>query len=529
MAEVFLRKASGLVRDISARDVLFYNTGGINIGIGLGYVFLLGYAFYPGANQTLALALVTAIAVVQTLTYLFFTITMPRSGGEYMFMSRTLNPSLAFALSFSYALMMLFYSALAAAQFGKMGLATLFQVVAVKTGNGAWLGAAAWCQSPVGSFILGTILLALFGFILVREMKTYLRIQMWTWIVAILGLVAVIIVLALNSRETFTAAFNAYASGFINDANPYTRVITEARNAGFGTAPFSWRATLPAMLWPFFALAFGAQSASFAGEIRKVGRSQFIGTTGAVLLNAVFCFIIIKLANVVMGSEFLGAIAYNSFSAPAFSTPVTPWVHFLVALATNNWLLLSVIILGFIVWAYYWIPVNMLYVTRVVFAWSFDRLAPAKLGEVHRRYHTPANTIIVGTLITVLFLGIIVLTPYLQTLVGIVTMTLNFVFVGIAAMLFPILRKDLFSRTPVNYRLAGIPLMSILGLVTAVTTGVMCYELIVDPVAAGGTTSSLIFVFSQIILGFLIFFAAKLFRKRQGIDIDLAYREIPSE
>lgn len=529
MAEVFLRKASGLVRDISARDVLFFNTGGINTGIGLAYIFLLGYAFYPGANQILALVLVAALAVIQTVTYLFFTITMPRSGGEYMFISRTLHPSVGFAMSFSYTLMMLFYSALAAAQFGKMGLASLFQILAVKTGNMSWIGPAEWASSPVGSFILGTILLFAFGAILIREMKTYLRVQMITWIISVLGLVAVMVVLLTLSQGHFADAFNAYAKDFINDPNPYARVISEAKAAGYTSGGFSWGSTIAASVWPFFALAFGAQSASFAGEIRKVGRSQFIGTTGAVVFSAVLSLIIIGLAQAAIGSEFLGAVAYNYYVAPDFSTPVTPWMHFLVTLATNNWLWIALIILGWIFWSYYWIPVNMLYVTRVVFAWSFDRLVPAKLGEVHRKYHTPANTVILATILTEFFLALIVLTPYLQTLVGIVTMTLTFVFVGLAAMAFPYVRKDLFARTPVNYRIAGIPVMSILGLVTAGGMAFICYRLLSDPVVAANTTPSLIFVFGQIVLGLIIFYVARAVRRRQDIDIDLAYREIPSE
>jgi len=530
VAEVFLRKASGLVRDVSARDVLFFNTGGINIGIGVSYVFLIAYAFYPGANHMLALALVAALAAIQTVTYLFFTIIMPRSGGEYMFISRTLHPSIGFAISFSYTMMMAFYSAFAAGTFGQMGLSSLFHILTVKTGNAAWLNYAQWCESPWGSFLLGALLLIAFGFILIREMRVYLRVQAVTWVIAILGFVTMIIVLLSSSREAFMAAFNSYAGGFINDPDPYNAVIEAAKNNGFSFGSgFNFKQTVWSSVWPFFALAFGAQSASFAGEIRKVGRSQFIGTTGAVIFSTIVAMIFIAAAQGVMGGEFLGAIAYNSYEAPEFSTPATPWVHFLVSLATDNVLVLALIILGWLFWCYYWIPVNMLYMTRVAFAWSFDRLAPAALGEVHRKYHTPVNTIIAATVLSLLFLALIVLTPLLQTLSGIVTMTLAFVVVGLSAVVFPFVRRDLFERSPVNYRIAGIPVMSILGLLTAAGMGYINYRLLADPVVGANTTPSLIFVFGQIVLGFALFFIARAYRKSQGIDIDLAFREIPSE
>src|SRR4030042_4742183 len=121
MAEVFLRKASGLVREVSGKDVVFFNSGGINAGLGLAFIFLFGPAFYPGANHNIALILTWAFCVIQTLMYLFFTVTMPRSGGEYLYISRSLHPSIGFAISFSYTLMMLFYSAFAANPFSTMG------------------------------------------------------------------------------------------------------------------------------------------------------------------------------------------------------------------------------------------------------------------------------------------------------------------------------------------------------------------------------------------------------------------------
>jgi amino acid transporter len=530
VADVFLRKASGLVREVAAKDVVFYNTGGINTGIGIAYVFLLSTAFYPGANHLLALAVCAVFCVIQTLTYLFFTMTMPRSGGEYMFISRTLHPSLGFSISFSYALMMLFYSAFAAAQFGSMGLSSMFQTLSVRLGNQSWLDYATYVESAGGSFLIGTVLLVAFGFILVREMKTYLKIQMVTFVIALLGILAIIWVLMTSSRETFVAAFNAYAGSFMEDPNPYQYVINLARENGYQFGGFSWSSTWASIVWPFFALAFGAQSASFAGEIRKVGRSQLVGTTGAVALAAMLMFIIVWLSDLVMGWEFLGAIAYLSWEVPEAVGPVTPWFHFLASLLTQNPVLLGLIILGWIFWSYYWVPVNMLYVTRVVFAWSFDRLAPASLGEVHPRYHTPVNTTALATVISIAFLALIVFTPYLQTLVGIVTMTLTFVITGFAAMVFPYVRPHLFERSPVRYRFLGIPVMSILGTLTAVFMALVCYRLLADDVVGANTPESLAFVFGQIVLGFILFFAMKAYRMRKDqIDVMLAFNEIPSE
>jgi amino acid transporter len=527
MSEVFLRKASGLVRDVKAGDVMFFNTGGINAGIGLAFIFLLGPAFYPGANHNIALIICWAFAVIQTLTWLFFTVTMPRSGGEYLFISRSLHPTIGFAMSFSYVLMMLFYSAFAAAQFATMGLSSVFQSFSVKLGIPSLLNAAAFVETSIGGFVIGVAVLVLFGFILIQRMRVLLRVQFITFLVAIIGVLAVIVVMLANSRESFIEAFNVYAAPFIKDANPYQYVIETAKAEGYVYQnAMSWASTWKSIVWPFFALAFCAQSASFAGEIRKVGKSQLIGTTGAVTLAALLMLVVIALSNRVIGWEFIGAISY----LPEGVGPATPWFHFLTVLVTRNPILWVLILVGWMAWTYYWVPVNMLYVTRTVFAWSFDRIAPAGLGKVHEKYHTPVNTVIWGTVLCIFFLVLIQLTPYFQTLQGIVTMTMTFAIVGISAMVFPFSKRELFARSPVNYKFLGIPVMSILGFITACFMSFVVYRLLADPIVGANSWQSLVFVFGQIVLGFVLFFIAKIYRqKKDGIDIMMAYREIPSE
>jgi APA family basic amino acid/polyamine antiporter len=527
MAEVFLRKASGLVREVSGKDVVFFNTGGINAGIGLAFIFLLGPAFYPGANHNIALILTWAFCVIQTLMYLFFTVTMPRSGGEYLYISRSLHPSIGFAMSFSYTLMMLFYSAFAANQFSTMGLSSIFQSLSVKLGAPNLMNAAVFFESQLGSFIIGLAVLIGFMFVLIQRMKTLLRVQLITFIVAILGFVAIIIALLLGSRAGFMASFNGYASSFVQGGDPYNAIIESAKAQGYVYQQgISWSSTWNSMVWPFFALAFCAQSASFAGEIRKVGRSQFLGTTGAMTLAAALMLAVIALARKVVGWEFIGAINFLTEGRG----PATPWFHFLAVLMTKNVVLWVLILLGWLAWTYYWVPVNMLYVTRVVFSWSFDRIAPAGLGKVSEKNHTPTNTVIVGTIICAVFLALIVFTPYFKTLQGIVTMTLTFVIMGISGFVFPFVKKDLFNRSPANYRVLGIPVMSILGLITAVFMAWMAYRLLVDAIVGARAWQSLVFVFGQIVLGFVLFFVAKAYRKRKdGIDVMMAYREIPSE
>ena len=63
--------------------------------------------------------------------------------------------------------------------------------------------------------------------------------------------------------------------------------------------------------------------------------------------------------------------------------------------------------LGLICATLAYVPATWLIITRDMFAWSFDRLLPAKFSEVNERFHTPVWSIfanfIVAEILVLLF------------------------------------------------------------------------------------------------------------------------------
>ena len=92
--QVFARKATGLRREASARDVFIYNTNNQNIGIGVAFVVLLVPPLYVGASMVVATILAGLLALPMACVYAYFAAAMPRSGGDYVYISRTLHPYL---------------------------------------------------------------------------------------------------------------------------------------------------------------------------------------------------------------------------------------------------------------------------------------------------------------------------------------------------------------------------------------------------------------------------------------------------
>jgi hypothetical protein len=108
--------------------------------------------------------------------------------------------------------------------------------------------------------------------------------------------------------------------------------------------------------------------------------------------------------------------------------------------------------------------------------------------------------------------------------------------VMVAAVLFPITRKAMYAASPAkNFKLAGIPIMPAAGAISAVFFAIMIVLLWQDPTAAGPLIHpSKMPVEAWITLGALVlgtgwYIGIRRYRRRQGIDISLAFQQIPIE
>lgn len=93
---VFVRKASGLVRDFSTGDAMMYNM--LTVGILSGAVYAISTALYafPGANLLLGMGITAVWGAFMWIVYVFLVTAMPRTGGDYIYESRILNSAIGF-------------------------------------------------------------------------------------------------------------------------------------------------------------------------------------------------------------------------------------------------------------------------------------------------------------------------------------------------------------------------------------------------------------------------------------------------
>jgi len=527
---VFSRKSSGLVRVGSTLDVFIFNVGLVSVGIAIAYNQYYGPSLYPGAQPWLSTLLAAAGMIFVAAAFYCWSVVFPRSGGVYVFLSRTINPGVAFVMSLIETIILLYYAALAAGLIVQVGLASFFGAVGTVAKNSTLVSWGTSVAKPAGVFWIGTLIIVMAGTLLISGTRRYFTVQRVLFVVAVAGLAVIAVVMLVGSRSGFSANLTSLTGLH------YNQVISTAEKHGYAPAGTSFGESWKFIIWPLLPLLGAVQSVGIGGEVKKVRRSQLLGMLGAVVATGVVIALFALLSNKDFGYTFQGAVSYNALSGvPGGTTATAPWFAVLAGLLGHNVFLSVVILATFAAWIWFWTPAEMAYTTRSMIAWSFDRVAPNRLGFVSETVHTPVVAIGISTGGAVVFMWLIAFKA-VTFLTFIEVLLVVWGAVMVAAVLFPFTRKAMYDASPArNFKLAGIPIMPAAGAIATVFFAVMFWLLWKDPIAAGPLIHpSKMPVEAWITLGALIvgtawYIGAKRYRRRQGIDISLAFQQIPIE
>ena len=168
---------------------------------------------------------------------------------------------------------------------------------------------------------------------------------------------------------------------------------------------------------------------------------------------------------------------------------------------------------------------------RAVVAWAFDRVAPAPLGEISEKRHTPVVAIWFCVVITVIFMALFVFTEFFSTIVILIeAAVLAWSIVLAAGIFFPYTRPEIYEKSPIaNKKILGLPMLTVACALGTAGAQFFFWTLWADPVAAGHDPLQLLLVFGVFVIGVVFYFVMKAIRKSQGIDVTLAFKEIPIE
>src|SRR5258708_28618894 len=267
---VFSRKASGLVRVGNTLDVFIFNVGLVSVGIAIAYNQYYGPSLYPGAQPWIATLLAALGMIFVAAAFYCWSVVFPRSGGVYVFLSRTINPGVAFVMSLIETIILLYYAALAAGLIVQVGLSSFFGAVGTVSGNATM---TSWGQSvakPQGVFWIGALIIVAAGTLLASGTRRDFTFQRLLFVVAGVGLAAMAGVMLFGSRSGFNSSLTNL-TGLHSQ-----QVIAAAHKHGLGTAGTSLSESWKFIVWPLLPLLGAVQSVGIGGEVKKAGRAQLL-------------------------------------------------------------------------------------------------------------------------------------------------------------------------------------------------------------------------------------------------------------
>jgi amino acid transporter len=187
----------------------------------------------------------------------------------------------------------------------------------------------------------------------------------------------------------------------------------------------------------------------------------------------------------------------------------------------NNPTLAFVIGLGWIVWNVGILAYGIIVISRYLFAQAFDRFLPTKIAYVSPRFGSPVIAHLIDLVLTIALVGSTAfLYGTLQALFGaIVAAMIYFVFVGLATTVYAARKEKGGSKV----------ILATAGILNAIVFLFLTYEFLASPGVWGLNTLTYAYVGISFAAGAIIYLVSKSYHARRGINLSMAYKEIPPE
>jgi len=531
--QVFVREATGLVRGLTALDAFI-----VNVAISVG---LLGFSFgpattaflFPGVDIAQAMVVGFLACIPLAIVYFQMGAAMPRSGGDYAWVTRALHPAIGFATSWALMIGVWLYGNIVLNSYALSSffLSSQLGVLGVLTGNTVLAGWSTALAGPTDSFIVCTVVLAVSGLVSALGM-TWVR-RVWTlyFVIIILGTVAMFGVLATTPASVFASKFDSYSTAL---GTTYSGLMQAAGKAGW-VYQYSPMAAVSALPMAMMLYSGFWSSVYLGGEIKRADRSFLVSIMACLVVALIIFAGGFFLITFTSGSDFFSALSYMGFASPP-NNPLTVPATFpsiLSILTVDNpplyWLIFIAFVVDYLIFALAIYQV----LSRAFFAWSFDRVLPQAVADVNDRLHAPLKAIVLTFVLGEIFTVVWAVIPFA---LGWLNVTLAFVLilaiVGLTAAVFPYRNRAVYEGSPkiVKVSVAGIPVVTICGVLSFILMIAAFVYSYITPSFSGPTSPlALVVTAALFISGFAVYYVAKMFRSRQGIDLNLVFKQVPPE
>jgi amino acid transporter len=536
--QLYLRRASGVVRAMSPVDGMFYGyLSATGIYVFVFYLFL-GAAAFPRANFWLANLISFVFFFFVFAVYAMLGATMPRSGGDYVFVSRILHPNLGFTASMAgWTLWQFFGCFFAASALINVVLRPSFSLIGVASGHRGWVTAGDYVGKHYVHLPLVILMIVAAGWIASNGMPWYVKIQKYFMFpAAFLGLLMIIGSLLFVSHSTFIDHLNQFqqtTGGISSD-----KVISTAQSLGFHPkAGYSVEDTIGMAVNFAYVYVWIMWSIELFGEMKSARRvrSVFGMFSGAHIL-----MFLTVMVGIIWTYHYVGRDLMRSFAWMVLNNPDKLGGSWDFRGATTFFYLPVLnLAFGIILFLCFVGPISqslfntILGGSRLLLAASFDRVLPSWLGRVNRK-GVPYISIWLGVTFSIAVAAAFEFTTKLAELLFWSTfMTLlAMLCTMVAGTTLPWLRRSIYEVSPASsYTVLGLPAITVCGAIATAFIAGTCVATLSLPafglLNAGPARASLITAVVVTVASSIGFEIAKRYRRSQGLEITAAFQEIP--
>jgi basic amino acid/polyamine antiporter, APA family len=528
--KLYARKSSGLVRTIGVFGAMVFGVHCISLSSSGLLPFSSIAGTWPGSSIIGVLTVAMFFCLFHAYTYAVIGATMPRSAADYTLASRTLSAPLAFAASWT----LVIFSALVAgsliAWIPQTALPVLFRTMGIVLANPGFVDFANWSASSVGIAVVGSICTIITFLLMILPTRTILRVLEVGFFLGLLAWVVLYFQLGTAAKDAFPAAWDKFMG-----AGSYEARIALAQSNGMVINPDVGIMTLAGLIMGFWIFYGYYIPTFFAGEVKQAESTLITGSWASLLVTwAIFVVGAILLQRLVP-LNWLAAESFLYAKGVANSNPM-PWFTFYAAIVNPNIIFLWIVALAWVYTLINLAQTYFFYCSRIIFAWSFDRLIPEKVCYIHPTLNSPIIAILIITLIAEL--GVLDSSGLLWS-GSVVGTQLHFVFFASITMLVPVLaitifpftKPDLFENASafVKRKIGNVPVITIIGSITLLFLLWLIVASFLYPAVGGGISLVKLGILAALIVsGLVVYYGARAYRmNKEGIDINWTFQSVP--
>jgi amino acid transporter len=565
--KLFVRQSSGLVRNVSVTNALFFNVAAfVGVGLTLYPIFyslpdVQAWKAGPFSAYGWAAIIAGVFCVLLALIFSSLTSVMPRSGGDYVFTSRILHPFLGWMESWTLVIASVLIIAFEVPLVLR-NLQITARIIGIGAGGHFFNNANTWFTDATGTitgtpgFIASLVVLLGIGAICVLPTRTFHRV---VTALAAFGVACFVLMFVFGLVATHRGSFDHNLPHYTGGVTAAQIAASGVKGGVLGAPSHSFIANIfSTTVFPLFlsVLLFqyiGFQySAYIAGEVRgNVRRGVLIALLGALLIGVFANSVYVDAISSHFGYNLNVSWGLSYWGFPGALSPLPlgqPNAMPLLAVIANNnlWPLWALISLGGTVFPFLLCPVYINFISRMQLAWSLDRQMPEWFGRVSERIRGPLNAILATLGLTALFLFFqsykdlptflatadhklnLAGTAWFSIVMAIFTWTLP----GINALLVRWRRPDLVRNAPFG---RALPYIGLAWLVFPVWIYIFAVaKPIVNALNGGGAltyleTNGIIDAGLFYVIGIIIYCIMRYRSRAAGVDAKMLFTELPPD